>query len=58
MTDPPDPQPSATQIGRGQINAPGSQGFINRTVMIGELARRLIEGQGAVAIAAKHNDQH
>jgi hypothetical protein len=30
MTDPPDPQPAATQIGRDQINAPGSQGFINR----------------------------
>ncbi|MFL5801042.1 MAG: NB-ARC domain-containing protein, partial [Roseiflexaceae bacterium] len=83
MADPPDPQPAATQIGRDQINAPGSQGFINRAesvtqnfveapappripacpapnaaelfgraVMIGELARRLIEGQGAVAICA------
>src|SRR5258706_4233074 len=83
MTDPPDPQPSATQIGRDQINAPDSQGFINRAesvtqnfveapapsripacpapnaaelfgrdAMIGELARRLIEGQGAVAICA------
>jgi tetratricopeptide (TPR) repeat protein len=83
MTDPPDPQPSTTQIGRDQINAPGSQGFINRAesvtqnfveapatpripacpapnaaelfgrdAMIGELAGRLIEGQGAVVICA------
>jgi NB-ARC domain-containing protein len=78
-----DPQPATTQIGRDQINAPGSQGFINRAesvtqnfveapappcipacpapnaaelfgrdAMIGELARRLSEGQGAVAICA------